>query len=281
MSEVLNQSQSLNRVLKSFRNTGKKIGFVPTMGALHQGHLSLIDQCRQENSCCVVSIFVNPTQFNDKNDYTKYPRLLDQDLEKISSLADFIFVPDEAEIYPEGNYEIIKIDLGKTGTIMEASMRLGHFDGVVTVVKKLFDIVKPDAAYFGQKDFQQFCVIRKLVETFGMDMELKLCPTIREKDGLAMSSRNLLLSEDERKVAPLLYETLTMAGKLLGVTETDKIKNQAEQRLKAEKIVNFEYFEIVDADSLEPVSSLENHRQVLIAVAAKVGKIRLIDNIIV
>ncbi|RLD95742.1 MAG: pantoate--beta-alanine ligase, partial [Bacteroidetes bacterium] len=200
--------------LLSLQNEGKSIGLVPTMGALHQGHMSLVEKAAAENDVVVVTIFVNPTQFNDPSDLDLYPRTLDQDLELLRQLeADLVFVPAVKEMYPDEETQVF--DLGGLDKVMEGKHRPGHFNGVAQIVSKLFLMIRPHRAYFGQKDFQQLVVIRRLVEILDMNLTIVSCPIIREKDGLAMSSRNTRLSKEERKLAPFIYETLVHASELL------------------------------------------------------------------
>jgi pantoate--beta-alanine ligase len=276
------QVTDLLAIVQEIKNNDSSIGFVPTMGALHEGHLSLISRCKQENNVCISSIFVNPTQFNDKNDFDKYPRLLEEDLKKLETTGcDYVFSPTEESIYPNKDYRKISIDLGYTAGVLEGEHRPGHFDGVVTIVKKLFDLVQPDTAYFGQKDYQQCLVIKKMIAYYQYDIKLILCEIIREPDGLAMSSRNRLLNQEERSLAPIIFETLSMAKKLLKEKDIGEVKDWAINTFRTKKLINFEYFEIVDADSLKPINSLYEADSIIICTAMKIGNIRLIDNLFV
>jgi pantoate--beta-alanine ligase len=280
--KVFKGSAEIHNYLLDLKKQGKKSGFVPTMGALHQGHLSLIKKCHQENDVCITSIFVNPTQFNEKKDFENYPRLLEEDILKLkNNNCQVVFIPTEEEIYPDKDYHKTIIDLGNINKVLEGRHREGHFDGVVTIVKKLFEIIVPDLAYFGQKDFQQYLVIKKIITAFGFNIKLVLCPTIREKDGLAMSSRNLLLTPMQRAIAPKIYETLTMAGKLLKTKAVEEVKTWAEKKLSGDDLMQLEYFELVDPETLAPVSGVVGNEGVLICAAVKTGNIRLIDNILV
>jgi pantoate--beta-alanine ligase len=278
----ISQGNELITYISELKKKDLQIGFVPTMGALHEGHLSLISQCKQGNDICVSSIFINPTQFNDIRDFEKYPRLIQKDIKKLDSIGcDIVFTPNEEDIYPGKVYSKINIDLGYLGQVMEAAHRPGHFDGVVTIVKKLFDLVKPDTVYFGQKDYQQYKVIKRMIEFFMYDIKLILVETIRESDGLAMSSRNLILNRDERKLAPIIFSTLSMAKKLLKEKSIAEVKDWAANIFRREKLIIFEYFEIVDADSLKPINSLQQADRIIICTAMKIGNVRLIDNMFV
>lgn len=254
------------------------------MGALHQGHIALIERARKENDITVSSIFVNPLQFNDKKDLEKYPRTLKADIEKLKQAGcDLLFAPSADEMYPSspgaGNQKPgALLDLGILDKVMEAAHRPGHFQGVCTVVKKLFDIVSPHKAYFGEKDFQQVAVIRHMVKTLRLPVEIIACPTVREADGLAMSSRNTLLSPEERKNAPLIYKTMTAARDKGRGTIID-IKKWVEEQINSSPYMQLEYFEIVNEETLMPVQSLKDRTSLRACIAVKTGAVRLIDNI--
>jgi len=268
----------LNRLLGQYRDQGAKIGFVPTMGALHQGHLSLISACVKSNDINVASIYVNPTQFNDKNDLKNYPRNPEKDLKLLESAGcNVIFIPDDDEMYPEK--DLRKFDFGLMGEIMEGKMRPGHFNGVAQIVTKLFDAVKPHRAYFGQKDFQQLAIIRKLVNDFHYPIEIIACPIIRENDGLAMSSRNALLNEKERCEAPRIYELLLQVKNMIQNKEISEIKKFSEERLSKTKYLKLDYLEIVNSNTLVPVKKITNNKPLTACIAVYAGKIRLIDNL--
>lgn len=261
------------------RREGKSIGFVPTMGYLHEGHLSLVRRARAENDVVVVSVFVNPIQFGPNEDYDRYPRDFERDkmlLEKEG--VDCVFYPSVEEMYPQDFSTYVE------ETVLSKPLcgrsRPGHFRGVCTVVAKLFNIVKPHRAYFGQKDAQQFRVLRRMVRDLNMDVEMIECPIVREPDGLAMSSRNVYLSPEERGQALALYRSLKLAEELFTKGERDalKIKREMEEFLRGFDKVKVDYVEIVDEETLEPVSKIE--KKVIVAVAAWVGKARLIDNVI-
>ncbi|HEY8542109.1 MAG TPA: pantoate--beta-alanine ligase [Pseudothermotoga sp.] len=257
----------------------KTIGFVPTMGYLHQGHLSLVKRSKAENDITVVSIFVNPTQFGPNEDYTSYPRDLKRDLSMIEKEGvDFVFVPEVEEMYPKGYSTYVNEE--SLSKYLCGKSRPGHFRGVCTVVTKLFNIVKPHRAYFGQKDAQQFRIIRRMVRDLNMDVEVIECPIVREPDGLAMSSRNVYLSTQEREQAVALNKSLKMAESLYrsGEKNASRIIEKILDYLSSFDKLKVDYVEIVDEESLEPVSQI--NKKVIVALAVWVGKARLIDNII-
>lgn len=277
--EVIRVPKIMREITKELRFKGKSIGFVPTMGALHDGHLSLIKRAREENDIVVVSIFVNPTQFSQGEDYEKYPRDVESDKEKLEALAvDYLFLPDVNSLYPEGYSTYIVVE-GLSDKLC-GKFRPGHFRGVATIVCKLFNIVKPLRAYFGQKDYQQSLIIKRMVEDLNFDIEIIVCPTIRQQDGLAMSSRNLYLNEEEKKAATVIYKALQEAEKLLkeGVMPLD-VKIKIHEILKHPLIREIQYAGIYDPITLEEVKDKQN--KYLIAVALKIGDTRLIDNLIV
>lgn len=264
--------------------SGKKpVGFVPTMGALHDGHVSLVKKAVTENPVVVVSIFVNPTQFNDKEDLKNYPRTLDSDISVLQNVMrenDILFTPSEKEIYPEEDKR--KFNFGNLDKVMEANHRPGHFNGVAQVVSRLFDIVSPDTAYFGLKDFQQVTIIKELVRQCGYKIKIEGMPIIREPDGLAMSSRNRLLEPQIRKAAPIIYRTIRKASEMISDNEITPVKKFVKETIEKNDRFRVEYFEIADNEKLVPVSSKKEMKpgkryQGCIAVWA--GKIRLIDNI--
>ncbi len=261
--------------LDPLRREGKTIGFVPTMGAFHEGHLSLIRKCREDNDVCVVSIFVNPTQFGPSEDYQSYPRQLEKDAALAEQIGvDLIFAPEPAEMYPEGYCTWVEVD--RLTKPLCGRFRPGHFRGVTTVCTKLFNIVQPHRAYFGEKDYQQLVVIKRMVADLNMPIEIVPMPTVREPDGLAMSSRNWYLTPEERKVAPALYRALQKAAEAVKAGATGR---EAEEIVKQEleKVPQFElqYVEAVHPETLEPV----DRPPMVIAAAAFLGKARLIDNI--
>lgn len=264
--------------ISKFKDEGRTIGFVPTMGALHEGHLSLTEASVKNNDITVVSIFVNPTQFNNPNDLSSYPRTLEADLEKLSHYnPDLIFIPEVSEIYPEPDTR--KFDFGLLDRVMEGKNRPGHFNGVAQIVSKLFDIVKPDNAYFGQKDFQQVAVIKQMTQDLKLNVNIVACPIIREKDGLAMSSRNLLLSEVQRKNACKISETLFKARNLAAKLSVDELKDWVIEEINKNAYLSVEYFEIVNDTSLEEIKDWNESNSKIGCITVQVGKIRLIDNI--
>ncbi len=263
------------------RSERKTIGFVPTMGALHEGHLSLVRRSIGENDVTVVSIFVNPTQFGPKEDFKQYPRDEKGDLNKLSTLnVDTVFIPDALEMYPEGFQTFI--DIGSIGNVLCGASRRGHFNGVATVVAKLFNIVMPDKAYFGQKDFQQTVVIKKMVKELNFDIDIIVCPTVREADGLAMSSRNNYLDQEEKKAATVLYKALQKGLALIenGIDNASSVRKEIEAVIKSELLVQIEYIEIVDPQTLQG-GMARIKKSAAICLAVKIGTTRLIDNLIV
>jgi pantoate--beta-alanine ligase len=258
-------------------------GFVPTMGALHEGHLSLVETALLSCRMVAVSIFVNPTQFNDPEDLKKYPRTLDNDLSMLSGILrenDFVFTPSVGEIYPETDKRIF--DFGELGQVMEGIHRPGHFNGVAQVVSRLFDIIRPSAAFFGQKDLQQLAVIRELARRDYPKTEIISCPIVRENDGLAMSSRNRLLLTEHRERAGEIYRTLISASAMAADYDTHEIKEYVADRLNMIPGFRVEYFEIVDEMTMQPVTSrkeMSPDRNYYGCIAVYAGEVRLIDNI--
>lgn len=278
--EIIRHIPRLREKVEEARRLGRSIGFVPTMGFLHEGHLSLLRQARAANDLVVLSIFVNPLQFGAGEDFEAYPR----DLERDASLAaatgcEIIFAPSAREMYP-GDYatfvEVERLTSGLCG-----ASRPGHFRGVVTVVSKLFNIVTPDRAYFGQKDAQQAVVIRRMAQDLNMSLEIKVLPIVREADGLAMSSRNAYLTQAERKAATVLYRSLGLAEKSIaaGERDADSLKQLIRAAIEAEPLAEIDYLAVVEAENLQELSKIEN--RVLIALAVRFGQTRLIDNTIV
>ncbi len=260
------------------RKAGKSAGFVPTLGALHEGHLRLVGRSCAENDITSVSIFVNPIQFNNPEDLAKYPRTLENDLHLLEETGcDLVFVPSVREMYPVPVTE--KYDFGELDKVMEGAHRPGHFNGVAIVVKRLFDIIHPDRAYFGEKDFQQLRIIQLLVKMENLPVEIVPCPTVREADGLAMSSRNRRLSAGERETAPEIYRTLLGARELAKKLPVDEVRRISAERLERKGFI-VDYFEIADVASLQPVGSWEDAPELIACVAAFLGSVRLIDNMI-
>ena len=264
--------------LDSERKQGRNIGFVPTMGALHEGHLELMRRAKRENDLLVVSIFVNPIQFNKSEDLEKYPRNLEADKRLLDSVGcDVLFSPGTQEMYPEEVTE--NYNFGQLETVMEGAHRPGHFNGVAIVVKKLFEIVHPHRAYFGEKDFQQLAIIQKLVEMEKMPVEIVPCPIVREADGLAMSSRNARLTTKERAIAPRIFEILQYAKSKKDSICTGPMKQMVINMFEANEDFRLEYFEIADNKDLQPVTSWGNGEGILGFVALQLGNVRLIDNV--
>ncbi len=254
------------------------VGFVPTMGALHRGHLSLVEAAARENRVVVVSVFVNPTQFNNPDDLNRYPRNLDSDLQLLQPAGcDIVFAPEAEEIYPEPDTR--KFDFGSLERVMEGKYRPGHFNAVAQVVSKLFEIVKPGKAYFGLKDFQQLAIISKMVKMLEMPVEIVPCPIVREESGLAMSSRNELLSAEERKNAAVIYDTLRRGIELSGEKTVAETEKWVIDTINKNPFLNVEYFEIVDFETLQPVMSWNHDGRKIGCIAAYCGDVRLIDNI--
>lgn len=276
---VLRDPREVQILSNLLRNEGKVIGFVPTMGYLHEGHLSLVRRSKAECDVTFVSIFVNPTQFGPGEDFERYPRDEERDLRLLSEIAvDYVFIPEVKDMYPEGYSTFVEETL--LSRFLCGARRPGHFRGVCTVVTKLFNIVKPHKAYFGKKDYQQFRIIERMVKDLNMEVEVIPCDIVREPDGLAMSSRNVYLSEEERKDATCLYKSLMLAKELIekGERNPDNIKKVMEEFILSHKsVARIDYIEIVNRYTLEPVAEIKGEE--LIALAVFIGKARLIDNI--
>jgi len=276
--KIFNSRQSVHNYLNELRASGKSIGFVPTMGALHDGHLSMIKLAKQKADVIVCSIFVNPTQFTDKKDLENYPRPVDDDIRKLEEVnCHVLFIPGVNEMYSSD--EKWNIELGNLDKILEGKIRPGHYQGVTQIVKKLFDTINPHYAFFGQKDYQQFMVISYMVKKLFVKIKLILCPIIRETDGLAMSSRNIYLSPDDRKNALALFKALNKVKEQFKSKAIPQIKKEVESYLKAAPGIEIEYFEIFNANSFVATSS-KRPVSLIALVAAKVGSIRIIDNMI-
>ncbi len=270
----------INDLQNYLRKSNKTIGFVPTMGALHLGHISLVERAKSENDLVVVSIFVNPTQFNNKADLVNYPRTPESDYKMLEECkTDIVFSPETDEMYPSERSEEKKLDIGKLGEVMEGVYRPGHFNGVIQVVSQLFNIVKPDKAYFGEKDFQQLTVIRFMVKSFNFNVEIVACPTVREKNGLAMSSRNLKLSEDGKKEAETISKALYFIKENKEKYDPDQIKQKAIDMIESSGKLKTEYIEIADEKTLEPIKSWNEKKHVRSFAAVFCEGIRLIDNV--
>lgn len=262
------------------RQAGSTVGFVPTMGALHEGHAALVRQSNAETDCTVCSVFVNPAQFNDPADLERYPRLPERDVELlVKNGCGVLFLPGPEEVYPPGEPFVKEYDLGHLDQVMEGAHRPGHFQGVARVMERLLAIVEPDRLFMGEKDFQQCAVVQHLLQQTGSPVALVRCPTVREADGLALSSRNLLLSEQERRVAPGIYQALLQARKRYLTTPPREVERLALQQL-ADAGFFPEYFQIVDGNTLRPVDESKRSRFTVACTAARLGRVRLIDNIV-
>lgn len=278
MLHTFEKIDQLREAIAIARAGGRSIGFVPTMGALHEGHLALMRKALEENEYLVVSIFVNPIQFNNPADLEKYPRTLERDAAMLQSVGcHALFAPSVAEMYPEPDKS--QFNFGKLATVMEGAFRPGHFNGVAIVVKKLFEIVEPDKAYFGEKDFQQLAIIKELVVQERMKLKIVPCATVREADGLAMSSRNTRLSQAERAIAPNIYKILSKAATLRNVLSPDEMRSFAKEKLEAVEGFQLEYVEVADDRYLQPVAHWNDVAGARIFVALQLGPVRLIDNV--
>lgn len=279
LMDLLSTGLNVRRLVLDRRAKGNTIGLVPTMGALHQGHLELIKTAKAENDWVVCSIFVNPTQFNNPEDLARYPRTLEADRKLLESVGcDAVFAPSVEEMYPAA--PDLKMDFGLLETVMEGAFRPGHFNGVGIVVAKLFNIVQPDQAYFGQKDLQQTAVIRSLVRNLSFPIALRICPTVRESDGLAMSSRNVRLSPEERALAPEIYKTLSACkAALLGGAPAKEVLSRHSENLDRSGF-NTEYLELVDVVTLQAIDGLKNEGGNALCIATHLGPVRLIDNLV-
>ena len=268
----------LKEFLQVCRDNGKSVGFVPTMGALHDGHASLVKRSVAENDVTVVSVFVNPTQFNDKNDLKNYPRTLEADCKLLEAVsADVVFAPEVAEMYPEEDRR--QFSFAPLDTVMEGACRPGHFNGVAQIVSKLFYAVEPDRAYFGEKDFQQLAIIREMVRQLSLNVEIVGCPIVREKDGLAMSSRNTLLSMEERERALTISRALFRSQDYARENSLANTRQFVENMIAGTSGLELEYFQIVDGNTLQELKEWDDSDYVVGCIALFCGKIRLIDNI--
>lgn len=274
--ETITNSEELRRALGSRDRSG--IGFVPTMGALHTGHRSLVERARRECATVVVSVFVNPTQFNDKTDLKNYPRTPEADLRLLEEVgADYVFMPSVEEVYPEPDTRTF--DFGMIDKVMEGATRPGHFNGVAQVVSRLFDLVKPAKAYFGEKDFQQIAVIREMVRQLRIPVEIIPCPIVRGEDGLALSSRNTLLDTAHRMAAPYIYKVLKAAVEKSHQTTPDQLAAWVTAQVESNPLLKVIYFQVVDAVTMQQVRTWEESPAIQGCIAVQAGDIRLIDNI--
>lgn len=278
--QIISSVAELRNAVAKAKAEGKTVGFVPTMGALHAGHLSLVERARRECGFVAVSIFVNPTQFNNPNDLATYPRTVEADCAMLEEAGvDAVFVPSVDEVYPEPDTRVF--DLGQVAEVMEGAMRPGHFNGVAQVVSKLFDFVEPHKAYFGEKDFQQIAVIRRMCELEGFDIEIVPCPIMREVDGLAMSSRNVRLTPEQRAIAPEIHAALQASAELAqNGLELESLRQMVIEELNSIEGMEVEYYDIVDSVTLQPVNSWTDTVNPLIGcITVWMGDVRLIDNI--
>jgi pantoate--beta-alanine ligase len=276
--QLVTSIKKMQQFSLSHRRKEKKISFVPTMGALHKGHLSLVQKARKLGDFVVASIFVNPTQFGPTEDYKKYPRNLNKDKELLRKAGcDLIFTPEVKDIYPEGYLTYVNVE--ELSNKLEGASRPGHFQGVCTIVAKLFNIVQPDFAIFGQKDAQQAIIIKKMTEDLNFAVKIIVSPTVREKDGLACSSRNSYLNPEERKQAKILYQSLKLGEKMIraGEKNPSKIVREMRELINRKKLAKIDYIAITDSQSLHPVKELKG--ELLLSLAVKFGKTRLIDNL--
>ena len=278
--EIITRAARMQSVVEKLAAEAKPVGFVPTMGALHEGHLSLVREARRMNDAVIVSIFVNPTQFGPQEDFTRYPRDLARDADTLTPLGvDYIFAPGVEEIYPRHFSTFVSVE--DLGDKLEGASRPGHFRGVTTVLTVLFNIIRPKFVYLGQKDAQQVVIIRKMVRDLRMPVEIVVVPTVREADGLALSSRNKYLSAEERRAAPVIYRSLRKAEELFadGERSARRIIRAMEKEMQREPLAKIEYIAITDTERLDPLDDL-SHRSALVSLAVRFGAARLIDNVI-
>ena len=275
---VVDNIAQLRSYLAAARAEGKSVGLVPTMGALHEGHASLVERSVRENEVTVVSVFVNPTQFNDKGDLERYPRTLEADCRLLEGLGtDCVFAPTVEEVYPEPDTR--QFDFTPLDKVMEGIYRPGHFNGVAQIVSKLFMYVEPDRAYFGEKDFQQLAIIREMVRQMNFKLEIVGCPIVREQDGLALSSRNALLTDEQRHTALAISQSLFASVEYAKSHTLTETKQMVEEAIAATEGLELEYYEVVDGNTLQPVSSWDDTDYVVGCITVYCGKVRLIDNI--
>lgn len=276
--KIVSSIKDLKNFLALEREKGKKVGLVPTMGALHAGHISLVKRCVAENDICVVSDFVNPTQFNDKHDLETYPRTLDADCALLEPVGcDYVFAPSVAEMYPEPDTRVF--NLGPVAEVMEGPRRPGHFNGVAQVVSKLFYIVEPDNAYFGEKDFQQIAVIREMVRQLNLPVHIVDCPIQREADGLALSSRNTRLTPEQRQKAPVIARTLKESTTFVPAKSVQEVIDYVVNTINQVPEMEVEYFEIVDGNAMQPIQNWSDTTYPVGCITVYCGEVRLIDNI--
>lgn len=279
--KVINKTSDLQAIIEQFKNDGKSIGLVPTMGALHKGHLSLVKNSISNNDITVVSIFVNPTQFNNPNDLASYPRTVEKDLELLQTVGcDVVFAPEADDIYSKSETDSrFEFDFEGLDKVMEGKFRPGHFNGVVQIVSKLFDLVRPDRAYFGEKDFQQLAIIRLMTRRYNLPIEIVPCPIVREDSGLALSSRNSLLKDNEKQVAQHIYAVLNESRQFVPQTEVEELKQCVIAAIEQKPELKVEYFDIVDGHTLKSIGKWDESDYVVGCITVFCGNIRLIDNI--
>lgn len=277
--KIINVTSELKKELANQRRENKSVGFVPTMGALHSGHLSLVKQCLKDNDICVVSIFVNPTQFNNSDDLEKYPRTLEKDTELLKSISDdiIVFAPSVKEIYPEPDTR--QFDFGRLDKVMEGKFRHGHFNGVAQVVSRLFDIVKPGKAYFGEKDFQQLAIVKALVKQLNLDIQIVPMPIVREDSGLALSSRNQRLTDQQKNTAVNISKILFKSRDEKHKYSVDETLNNVITAINSFEELEVEYFEIVDGNTLQSIRDWNQSEYIVGCITVFCGDVRLIDNI--
>lgn len=276
--KIIRKVDELKNAVASFKAEGRSVGLVPTMGALHAGHISLVDRARRENDAVVVSVFVNPTQFNNVTDLQTYPRTEEADCSKLEAAGvDIAFIPTVEEMYPQPDTR--QFDLGEVAAVMEGPMRPGHFNGVAQVVSKLFSFVNPDRAYFGEKDFQQIAVIRAMVRQLQIPVQIVPCPIVRGADGLALSSRNALLTAEHRAAAPQIYAALKAGVEFSRTATVAQTERFVTERIDSDPLLKVEYFQIVDADTLLPLDQWREGVATRGCAAVQAGAVRLIDNV--
>jgi len=277
--KIVVKAEELRSLVAENKTSGKTIGFVPTMGALHQGHLSLVNKASQKADVVIVSVFVNPTQFNNADDLKNYPRTIDEDIKKLEDTAcSILYHPAVEEVYPEKDDRVF--DFGTLDKVMEGEFRPGHFNGVAQVVSRLFDLVQPDKAFFGEKDFQQLAIIKAMTKMLKYNIEIVPCEIVRESDGLAMSSRNALLTSEHRKEAILISKTLFESKKLIETQNIKEVINFVVRTINNSTLLDVEYFNIVDGNTLQPVDDWSDSEYIVGCIAVFAGKVRLIDNLI-
>lgn len=275
--QIITKISELKQIVENQKKSGT-LGFVPTMGALHDGHLELVCESLSIDNQTIVSIFVNPTQFNNKNDLKNYPRNTEEDCKKLKAIGcDFVFIPEDEDMYPTPDNR--KFEFNGLDSIMEGKHRPGHFNGVAQIVTKLFDMVMPDRAYFGEKDYQQLAIIKRLVQIMNYPIEIVAVPTVREKDGLAMSSRNQLLKHNYREAAPIIYKSLSSIKELMANNSPDEIRKYMEEEFLNNDLLEMEYFELVNSSTLQPIRDWSQNSSITACIAVQAGQVRLIDNI--